>query len=168
MPCISVTSNHNTANETDDNDVVESEKIITIDSDGSENGDGCENEICLSQVCDNVDDGDNDIHLSQASSASASCESRISENGEFWVCTCCHRELFTRKHCVIFNQMKYDFNNVIVKKALCQQYHYCAPKSMEYICNTCPNNLRPEEPKIPRNAFACTRKKAAVVLVFHS
>ena len=77
MPCISVTSNHDTANDTDDNDVVESEQIITIDSDGSENVDSDENEICLSQVCDN------DIHLSQASSASTSSESRILENGEF-------------------------------------------------------------------------------------
>ena len=165
MPCISVTSNHDTGNETDDNDVVESEKIITIDSDGSENVDSDENEICLSQVCDNGDDGDNDIHSSQASSAPTSCESRISENGEFWVCTCCHRELFIRKHCVIFNQMKYDFNNMIIKKALCQQYRYCAPESMEYICNTCHNNLRAEEPKIPRNAFACTSKKAAVAFL---
>ena len=55
MPCISVTSNHDTANETDDNDVVESEKKITIDSDGRENVDSDENEICLSQVCDNGD-----------------------------------------------------------------------------------------------------------------
>ena len=149
MPCISVTSNHDTANETDDNDVVESEKIITIDSDGSENVDSDENEICLSQVCDNGDGGDNDLHSSQASSASTSCESRISKHGEFLVCTCCHRELFIRKHCVIFNQMKYDFNNVIVKKTLCQQYRYCAPESMEYICNTCHNSLRAEEPKMP-------------------
>lgn len=120
-----------------------------IDRDGSENDDGV----------------DNDIHSGQASCASTSYESIISENGEFWVCTCCHRKLFTRKHCVIFNKMKYDFNNVIVKKALCQQYRYCTPESMEYICNTCHNNLRAEEPKMPRNAIACTSKKAAIAFL---
>ena len=76
------------------------------------------------------------------------------------VCTCCHRTVFNRKGYVVFKETNYNFHHAIVHRALFHKYRYCTPGRMEYICNTCHNNLRVKEPRMPQNAVAWLGKKA--------
>ena len=76
------------------------------------------------------------------------------------VCTCCHKDLFHRKAYRIFKRTNYNFDHAIVNRPLLHTYCYWTPGRMEYICKICHNNLRAQEPRMPRNAVAQLGKKA--------
>ena len=74
------------------------------------------------------------------------------DNKPEYVCTCCHRWLF-KKSVNVFNEKKFDFDNIVVANALSGNYRYkmkqCQSDDVsqlntediqafcEYICTTC-------------------------------
>ena len=58
------------------------------------------------------------------------------------ICTCCHKDNFERKSCVIFVRKNYNFNNKLVADALRQRYRERANK--EFICKPCHRKLKEE------------------------
>ena len=58
-----------------------------------------------------------------------------------YICTCCHKDTFERKGCVIFVRKNYNFNK-LVADALKQRYRECANK--EFICKPCHRKLKEE------------------------
>ena len=45
------------------------------------------------------------------------------DNKPQYVCTCCHRWLF-KKSVSVFNEKKFDFDNIVVANALSGKYRY--------------------------------------------
>ena len=71
------------------------------------------------------------------------------------VCTCCHHH-FLYKYMVRFHEFKYNFDTVIVKKALTLQYRIQIGL-IEYICRSCHDKLRAHttgQVRMPKHSIA--------------
>ena len=68
-----------------------------------------------------------------------------------FLCTSCHRNKKLRTDVIVFDSMKYNFKNDVVKNVLSEMYRCKDPNGMEYICKRCHDSLSdPKNPDIPR------------------
>ena len=60
----------------------------------------------------------------------------------YCLCTCFHKTDIPRLQCIIFKELKYNFDNTVVVEALTNRFSI--PTSKEYICKKCGKDLLAE------------------------
>ena len=68
----------------------------------------------------------------------------------YCLCTCCYKTDIPRSQCIIFKQLKYNYDNTVVVEALSNRSW--VPTSKEYICKKCDKDLLEEI--MPMNSVA--------------
>ena len=137
-----------------------SDMTVDINSDQT-NEIADQSEVNLNFWDDDDDDDAMDIITTDSTELHTTCERNDTTEsvGGNYYCTCCHRS-GVRKTFVMFKEGKYNSENVVVKKAL--SYRLITDiDSKEYICKTCHNNLRRNDPKMPQKAVAKIKSRAA-------
>ena len=74
------------------------------------------------------------------------------EEGNSYICTCCHDVRYTRKMMVQFVEEEYNFDHDIVSKVLCEKYRCKASDGSEFICDTCYSDLANIDPVLPKKS----------------
>ena len=74
------------------------------------------------------------------------------EEGNSYICTCCHDVRYTRKMMVQFVEEEYNFDHDIVSKVLCKKYRCKASDGSEFICDTCYSDLANIDPVLPKKS----------------
>ena len=134
---------------------MRNDKIEEIERNNKESGKNTSQHLNTNGTYERIDYPDEIKQNQQESTKKSGC-----------ICTCCHKDNFERKSCVIFVRKNYNFNNKLVADALKQRYNEHANK--EFICKPCHRKLKEENFKQQCVNFVENKlKHASSVATFH-
>ena len=85
---------------------------------------------------------------------------KTGKNSDYWLCTSCHKEVYSKSNVYLFDISRYNFDHETVRNVLDKTIRCCNDKGEEFICRFCHDCLKNwDNPKYPIKSIYLAKKK---------